>query len=596
MNQNSKLRYDFLGLAFAVVGIAVIAAMIRIETSDDAEVFRAQGESYRGSYETIYPERGSIYDRDEHLLAGNEKVYEIGVNLQDVNADNDDPQAIATVINQVIGLDYADVLAKASTPFQEGTSVYYKIYDLATSDQINQLEKLAEEYDNAPALRRGGTKPSLDALIFTPHLRRSYPEHSLAANVLGFYSFQDTETGKGFFGVEEKYNDLLAGTPQKIWVSNDPQLAEETPTIPPGASLILTIDREIQSMVEDELDKALKSTGAVGGTIIILDPETGEVLSMAATPRMDPNEYWKYNEVYPDSTPFNRAVGTTYEPGSVFKVLTMASALDKGAVKPDTPFNDTGSFLIGGFYIHNWDGGAWGPQDMVGCMQHSLNVCLAWVATQLGTDNFYNYIRAFGIGHTTGIDLAGEVNYPLRLPGDNQWYDVDLGTNSFGQGIAVTPIQIATAISAVANDGKMMAPHVLKAMVDNGRQYNTTPQVMGTPISADTAHTLTSMLVTSLEKESSDALVPGYTVAGKTGTAEIPGPSGYSTSLTNASFVGWGPADDPKFLVYIWLEKPTSSQWGSVVAAPVFSDVVKKLVVLMNIPPDDVRKQLAVNP
>jgi cell division protein FtsI/penicillin-binding protein 2 len=274
----------------------------------------------------------------------------------------------------------------------------------------------------------------------------------------------------------------------------------------------------------------------------------------------------------------------------------MASALDKGAVKPDTPFNDTGSFLIGGFYIHNWDGGAWGPQDMVGCMQHSLNVCLAWVATQLGTDNFYNYIRAFGIGHTTGIDLAGEVNYPLRLPGDNQWYDVDLGTNSFGQGIAVTPIQIATAISAVANDGKMMAPHVLKAMVDNGRQYNTTPQVMGTPISADTAHTLTSMLVTSLEKESSDALVPGYTVAGKTGTAEIPGPSGYSTSLTNASFVGWGPADDPKFLVYIWLEKPTSSQWGSVVAAPVFSDVVKKLVVLMNIPPDDVRKQLAVNP
>ncbi|MEN6410655.1 MAG: penicillin-binding protein 2 [Anaerolineaceae bacterium] len=596
MNQNGKPRYDFLGIAFAVVGIAIIAAMIRIETSEDADVFRAQGESYRGGYETVYPERGSIYDRDEHLLAGNEKVYEVGINLMDVNAENDDPQAIATVINQVLGLDYADVLAKASTPFQEGTSVYYKIYDLASSDQVNQLEKLVDEYANAPTLRRGGTKPSLKALSFTPHLRRSYPEHTLAANVLGFYSFQDTETGKGYFGVEEKYNDLLSGTPQKIWVSNDPQLAKEVPTIPPGASLILTIDREIQSMVEDELDKALKSTGAVGGTIIILDPETGEVLSMAATPRMDPNEYWKYNEVYPDSTPFNRAVGTTYEPGSVFKVLTMASALDKGAVKPDTPFNDTGSFLIGGFYIHNWDGGAWGPQDMVGCMQHSLNVCLAWVATQLGTDNFYNYIRAFGIGHTTGIDLAGEVNYPLRLPGDNQWYDVDLGTNSFGQGIAVTPIQIATAISAVANDGKMMAPHVLKAMVDNGRQYNTTPQVMGTPISADTAHTLTSMLVTSLEKESSDALVPGYTMAGKTGTAEIPGPTGYSTSLTNASFVGWGPADDPKFLVYIWLEKPTSSQWGSVVAAPVFSDVVKKLVVLMNIPPDDVRKQLAVNP
>lgn len=595
MTNNAKLRFNLVGLAFALVGIAIIAAMIRTETSDSAEVFRAQGKAYSGQLKTIYPERGSIYDRNEHLLAGNEKVYEVGVNLKDVDSTNNDPQAIATVINQVLGLDYGEILAKASTPFQEGSAVYYKLYDFASSSQVDQLVKIQKEYADAPALRRS-VKPSLKALSFTPNLRRSYPEHRLAANVLGFYSFQDTETGKGYFGVEEKYNELLSGTPQKVWVSNDPQLAKELPTIPPGASLILTIDREVQSMVEEVLDKSIKSSGAVGGTIIVLDPKTGEVLAMAATPRMDPNEYWKYNEVYPDSTPYNRAVGTTYEPGSVFKVLTMASALDKGVVKPDTPFNDSGSFLIGGFYIHNWDGGAWGPQDMVGCMQHSLNVCLAWVATQLGTNSFYDYIRAFGIGHTTGIDLAGEVNYPLRLPGDSQWFDVDLGTNSFGQGIAVTPIQLASAISAIANDGKMMAPHVLKAMVDNGRQYNTPPQVVGTPISADTARTLTSMLVTSLEKESSDALVPGYAVAGKTGTAEIAGPTGYSSSLTNASFVGWGPADDPQFLVYVWLEKPTTSQWGSVVASPVFSEVVKNLVVLMNIPPDDVRQQLAAKP
>jgi cell division protein FtsI/penicillin-binding protein 2 len=230
---------------------------------------------------------------------------------------------------------------------------------------------------------------------------------------------------------------------------------------------------------------------------------------------------------------------------------------------------------------------------MVGCMQHSLNVCLAWVADQVGPTDYYKYIQSFGIGHATGIDLAGEVTSPIRLPGDGQWIMMDLATNSFGQGIAVTPIQMVMAISALANDGKMMAPHILRAMVDNGRQYNTTPQVIGTPIKAETAKTLTSMLSRSLEEESSDALVPGYRVAGKTGTAEIPGPTGYSSDVTNASFAGWGPIDDPKFLVYIWLEKPRTSIWGSVVAAPVFSDVVKSLVVLMNIPPDSVREGMS---
>jgi cell division protein FtsI/penicillin-binding protein 2 len=250
--------------------------------------------------------------------------------------------------------------------------------------------------------------------------------------------------------------------------------------------------------------------------------------------------------------------------------------------------------MVGGIAIHNWDRGAWGPQDMIGCMQHSLNVCLAWVASQLGPTNFYNYLQHFGIGHLTGIDLSGEVNWPLSVAGDPNWYPVNLGTNSFGQGVATTPIQMITAISAVANNqGKMMAPRVLKSVIQDGEQYNNPPQVIGSPISAQTAQTETAMLSQSLEKESSVALVDGYRVAGKTGTAEIPGPGGYRTDLTNASFVGWGPVDDPRFLVYVWLEKPTSSPWGSVVAAPVFSEIVKNLVVLIDLPPDAVRQELA---
>jgi cell division protein FtsI/penicillin-binding protein 2 len=225
-------------------------------------------------------------------------------------------------------------------------------------------------------------------------------------------------------------------------------------------------------------------------------------------------------------------------------------------------------------------------------LRHSLNVCLAWVATQLGPNDFYRYLQAFGIGHLTGVDLSGEAVGRLKVPGDNDWYAADLGTNSFGQGVAATPIQMATAVSAIANEGVMMAPQIVRSVVNGGYQHNIEQRMIGMPIKAETAKTLTQMLAVSLETESSDALVEGYRVAGKTGTAEIPTPFGYTSNATNASFVGWGPVDDPQFLVYVWLEKPQSSPWGSVVAAPIFRRAVEKLVVLLNIPPDDVRRRL----
>lgn len=299
--------------------------------------------------------------------------------------------------------------------------------------------------------------------------------------------------------------------------------------------------------------------------------------------------------LFTDGMSYNMAVSQVYEPGSVFKILTMASALDAGAVKWDTAFNDTGVIEVGGWPIYNWDRGAWGAQNMIGCMQHSLNVCLSWVALQMGPDQFYEYLNKFGIGHRTNIDLANEEVYPLSEPGDPTWYTVNLATNSFGQGVAVTPIQMITAASAIANDGKMVAPHILHSYIQNGQQYETNTQIVGTPISSETAHILTEMLAISLEQEASDALIEGYRVAGKTGTAEIAVNGSYSSGQTNASFVGWGPVDNPQFLVYIWLEKPKSSIWGSVVAAPVFADVVKQLVVLMNIPPDELRLSLQGN-
>lgn len=590
MKGEFALRYSLLSTIFAGVALMIAAQLVRIQVSPQASFFIDRGASYSREWHTVYPARGQIYDRWGRLLAGNRTVYEVGVELNQVR----NPETIALTLMGVVQADYNDVFAAASQTYSsdpEKPAVYNVLADYVTEEQKEQIENMAEGFESEASSGRNKKEdklPSLRGLVFKPHPQRSYPEKGVASNVLGFVSRE----GRGYFGVEENFNDLLAGQPVSVWKPVDPNKVEEAPDTPPGASLILTIDREIQSMVEQVLDSAILETGSEAGSILVMHPRTGEIMAMAVTPRMDLNEYWNYGNVFEGSTPFNRAVSQAYEPGSVYKVLTMAAALDSGTVEVDTPFLDTGIFEIGGIYIRNWNSGAWGPQTMLGCMQHSLNVCLAWVSSQVGPSQFYEYMKAFGIGRLTGIELGGEVPGRLKMPGDSDWYDADLGTNSFGQGVSATPLQMITAISAVANDGKMVAPRILRALVDRGHQFNTSPQVVGMPINGQTARDLTDMLAISLETEGSDSLVQGYRIAGKTGTAEIPTPYGYSSSATNASFVGWGPADDPRFIVYVWLNKPTTSPWGSVVAAPVFKQVVERLVVLIDLPPDDVRFNL----
>ncbi len=584
-------RIKVLGLFLTAFILAIAVQMIRIQTSTHAQSLDKWATNYGTEIRTIQSERGYIYDRWGHLLAGNKEVYEIGAELQYVR----NPVTIATTMATLFGADYNTVLTSVSTAYDPNGSVYVTLTDFISTEEIDKLSELKQQYEDANPYGENPELPSLRGLTWTAHLQRIYPEHTLASNVLGFYTYYDRDEGKGYFGIEEKYDDLLAGVKQRVVIPLDPYEMQEIPTAPAGASLILTIDREIQRSVEIILDKAVKKNGAKNGTIVVMDPKTGEILAMASTPRLDPNTYWDYDKVFTDGVSFNMAVSQIYEPGSVFKILTMASALDYGAVKWDTEFTDTGVIEVGGWPIYNWDRGAWGAQNMIGCMQHSLNVCLSWVAVKLGAENFYEYLNAFGIGHRTNIDLANEEVYPLSEPGDPMWYTVNLATNSFGQGVAVTPVQMIMAASAIANDGKMVAPHLLKSYIQNGQQYDTNTQIVGTPITAETAAILSEMLAISLEQEASDALVEGYRVAGKTGTAEIAVNGSYSSGQTNASFVGWGPVDDPQFLVYVWLEKPKSSIWGSVVAAPVFSDVVKQLVVLLNIPPDDLRKSLQGN-
>lgn len=575
MRRQYALRSMTLIAGFGLVALAILVQMIRIQNSEQAAIFLSQGDQYAGEFRMFYPERGEIYDRNGHLLAGNRTVYEVGVSLLEM----EDPDALAFTLGTYLGLTYEEVFKKL-TESPDSWS-YVVIQDYVDANTVAALQAQVAQLETANDFR-------LQGIAFKPHFQRSYPETSLASNVLGFV----TRDGRGYFGIEEKYNDLLAGNPVQVWVPRDPNKATEIPRVPNGTTLVLTLNRDLQARVESILDEALIEYGAQNGAIVVMNPRNGEILAMSTTPRMDLNNYTNYFSLYNDGSQYNRSIGTAYEPGSVMKVLTMAAALDAGLVKPETTYVDTGSIQVGGFTIQNWDKEAWGEQNMVGCLQHSLNVCMAWISTQMGPTMFYGYMERFGFGHPTGVDLAGEAMGRLKTPGDSDWYNIDLGTNAFGQGVTATPLQMLMATSAIANNGKMVTPHILYSMLRDGHQYNVPSQYGGSPITSQTAHTLSEMLAQSLAAESSEALLPGYRVAGKTGTAQIPTDFGYDPSVTNASFIGWGPVDDPQFMIYVWLNAPTSSIWGSQTAAPTFSKVAEQTVILLNIPPDNVRLQL----
>ena len=577
MRKEFAWRSISLASLFAIIGILVIVQMARIQVSAEAADFRENTRRYEGWIKTIYPARGEIYDRNGKLFAGNQSVYEVGVTLEYVeNAQN-----IASILSAVIPeLDYIDTLNAINNADED--QIYLSLIDYVSAEQVDELKRIQDDIESE------NTQESLAGLNFREHLSRSYPEEAIAANVIGFVN----RAGRGYFGIEEKYNDLLAGSPVQVWVPADPNRVEEIPRVPDGTTLILTLDRELQAATERILDQSLYNYGAQAGTIIVMDPQNGEILAMASTPRLNLVNYSEYSQVFDSASEYNRAINMPYEPGSVFKILTMAAALDMGVVTPQTSYTDTGGYPIGGTIIRNWDRQAWGIQDMTGCLQHSLNVCLAWVADQMGTDNFYEYMSHFGIGHPTGIDLSGEAGGRLKIPGDADWYPVDLATNAFGQGVTATPIQMMMAASAIANEGIMVTPHLLYGMVRDGKQYDFPPQDAGNPISKETALTLSEMLANSLLADESSALISGYRIAGKTGTAQIPTEYGwYSDDQTNTSFIGWGPIDAPQFMIYVWLEKPSTSIWASKTAAPVFAEVAGESVRLLNIPPDYIRQQ-----
>lgn len=600
-------RYLVIAVVFSLFGVAIIGQMTRIQLTVDRQELPAAYEM--GQWEKAASRRGLILDRNGHLLAGNQTVYAVDVDFSDRGGRRQVAvlktiSELAIDIFEINNEQMIEILrADPRPPLRTLT-----VERFATAEELTRFLTAVKALEKPPGfeVQINGNDEEEDPnkkydlvdcsassrVHCTPYLVRSYPEGDLAANVIGFVM---RDENRGVLGIEEKYDSSLFGNDRSLWALWDPHKADQAPDPDHGANIVLTIDSVLQRDVEKILDSAMKKNGSLAGTIVVMDPESGDILAMASSPRADVSEYWKedYREIVNNrGNIFNYAI-KAYEPGSVVKVLTMAAALDAGVVDPDTEFLDKGKIEIGGITIRNWNEQSWGPQTMTTCMQHSLNVCLAWVAKQLESERFYSYFQNFGFGQLTGVELAGEVPGLIKNYQSPEFTRSELATNSFGQGIEITPVQMLKAISSVANDGEMVAPRIIKSIIDEGYEYTPPKTIVGHPISKETADTLSEMLEKSLKEESSLALVPGISLAGKTGTAEIyVQGKGYTTSATNASFVGWGPEDDPKFMVYVWFHKPTTSIWGSEVAAPVFSKVVQRLVVHLGIPPDSVRTSL----
>ncbi len=554
MNPSQQRRLLLICAALAVAIVVVILRLISFQFLS-ADQIAELSRTIQLHNVTAQPARGIILDSNGAVLSGDGYDYQVGVSPTFVI----NSEEIATELAPILGRPRHEILATLKS---ENT---FEVLDGRVPPHV------AEE------IRSLG----YDQIQLDPLPRRMYPQGDLLCHVLGYVDFEN----EGGSGLEGWYQSELVGAAESKVMSISPLTAQFGVIAREGADLVLTIDRTVQYEAEVQLRKVIEDTEAEGGTIIVMDPRTGAILAMANLPCYSPYIYYKADE----ELLLNPAVSKQFEPGSVMKLITMAAALDSGTVTPQTTYNDTGVIYVGGNAMYNWDRGAYGTVDMTGLLAHSLNVGAATIGTWMGPDTLYDYIQRFGFNRPLGIDLMAEVAGQLPLPGDPGWTETNIGTNSFGQGLAVTPLQMLSSVSALANEGYLMQPYLVQEIHKDGQVYNREPTILSRPVSKQTAYQLTAMAVNAVRTEVFGAQLEGYTVAGKTGTAQIPEGGIYHPSDTIASFIGWLPADDPELIVLIKVDRPQTSPWGSTVAAPAFSALAERLVVLLDIPPDELR-------
>ncbi len=581
MGRDEKFFRRLIVVAFFMLAISaiLIVRLLSFQFRMDPMVkqrLETQAENRYIQTVEIYPNRGQIYDRNGNLLAVNSFEYRVGISPNQVL----DRAETARQLAPLLGVPEDEIYRKLQ-PGLDGKLATYALLKPVVGFEAGQAIMDLE----------------LPGMVIEPLPTRIYPQGELTAQLVGIFRDSDaSKTRRGYWGVEGFYQSLLAGQSKRVTTSTIPVLqdAATAKSVRDGIDLVLTIDRDLQFLAQDVLNRAVEREAATGGTILIMNPRTGEILAMANYPMFDPDSLTPENM----QRARNPAVTDMYEPGSVFKVLTMAMALQAGTHDETWTYNDPGCFNPAGSRICNWDGASHGNQTFVDVFVNSWNTGTTTIFMQMaeqlgGPYAVYDLLKEFGIGSPTGVDLEGEAPGILPEPGDLDWNEAQYLTTSFGQGVAITPLQMLAATNAIANDGLIMQPHIVKMRIDGDQVIETRPAATHRPISAEVARRARDIMVQIVEDPASldQYEFKNFKVAGKTGTAQIPIPGGYDPNGSIASFVGFLPADDPVVSVLVKLDRPVN-YWGSMAAAPVFQELVERLVVLMEIPNDSERFQL----
>lgn len=557
--KNSRKIRIYLPFALLFVGFGIVELrLFHIQIMEHQKYARLSQKEQIRVIETS-PDRGIIYDRKLDPLAINVASYSLYASPSRISH----PEKTARRLSSILNMDKENILVDLR---KDRNFVWIK-------------RKLSFE------IKEKIKKLNLNGMGFIEEKERFYPEKKLACHILGWVGVDS----QGLAGVEYYYNKILEGEKGKILLKRDalghaiPFTQSTLEESVPGKNLVLTIDSQIQSIVQNEISRTVREKGAKSGEAVFINPQTGEVLALVSAPGYDPNKYQNYSSF----TRNNRAIQHIYEPGSTFKVITSATLLEEGLVELDDKIYCDASIQFGDHTITDWTDFN-RKMNFVEIMYNSSDVGMIKAAQRMDKHTFYEYITKFGFGETTGIDLPGESKGIVKRP--ENWYLTDFPCISIGQGIAVTPLQMVTALSAAINGGLLMRPHVVNSILNQKgeviRKFE--PQVIRRVISRETSANLRETLGKVVEKGTGmRAEVKGYTIGGKTGTAQIPSPNGrgYIPGKYIASFMGFAPVGDPKIAGIVVIKDPAGAYYGGEVAAPVFGDILSRILPLLDVLP-----------
>ncbi|MSQ30115.1 MAG: penicillin-binding protein 2 [Dehalococcoidia bacterium] len=566
-SRSNHLTWRHWALATFVVAsfVVVLAHLYRVQVLDH-DAYMKEAAVTRNGAVTVPGPRGAILDATGYPLATSVNTWDVYIDRLQWR-DHEKARAAAIGLASFLKRDAGQLLAEG---FAQNTG--------------DSLVRRNLSYDEGLAL----AKQELWGIRLVRSSVRLYPEGDLAGQLIGYVG----RDGAGLWGVEADFDNMLRG--KDGWVATEMDAIgrpivftrrAERPAVE-GGEVQLTIDRFMQVITERALDGALQKYNAKSGSIIVMNPRTGAILAMASRPTVALSRV-DFNDPQLDALVRNRAITDLYEPGSTMKTLTTAMAIDRGLVTPETTYADTGAVKVGTYIIRNWDLSAHGTTTVRSFLQNSLNTGAVWLSGRIGPDTFYQYVKAFGLGESTHVGLAGEAEGQYRSPADPNWYPVDLATNSYGQGIAVSPLQMLTAINSFANQGRLMRPYVVSKIVTSRSARTFGPVEVRQVISLQTAATMLRLMNDVVDgMPYHGAQTPGYHVAGKTGTTLVSIPTGYDLDSTIASFAGFVPYEDPQVSVLIKIDQPSGGlNLGGQVAAPVFAEVAAQIMDYLRVTP-----------